>query len=416
VFQFLHAADIHLDSPLRGLARYEGAPVEEIRAATRRAFENLVSLAIQEAVAFVVIAGDLYDGDWKDYNTGLFFNRQMGRLAEAGIRVFVVAGNHDAASQISKALRPPGNVHFFSTEAAETVALEALGVALHGRGFATREVIEDLSLDFPAALPGLFNLGVLHTSLNGRPGHEPYAPCHLDGLRSKGYQYWALGHVHQREVVSAEPWIVFPGNIQGRHARETGPKGCSLVTVSDHSVQQVEHRDLDVLRWQVCEVDLAGVADLDEALERIAEALRAAEREAEGRLLAARLRLTGASAAHGRLHAERGRVEAECRALAGSNAWLEKLEIDTRPEVESGPETAQTVLGDLLATVQGLDPQVAPLDELAAELQDLRRKLPHELLSGAEPFDPTDVETLRGELEDVKALLMERLLSRYSGT
>ena len=103
--------------------------------------------------------------------------------------------------------------------------LEDLGLAVHGQGFAKREVTEDLSSAYPQADPHLFNIGLLHTCLDGKPGHEPYAPCTVDGLRSKGYQYWALGHVHNREVVSQDPWIVFPGNIQGRHARETGSQG-----------------------------------------------------------------------------------------------------------------------------------------------------------------------------------------------
>ncbi len=225
MIKFIHAADIHLDSPLVGLERYDGAPVDEIRGATRRALENLVRLATEEHASFVLIAGDVYDGDWKDYNTGLFFVKQMARLKEAGISVYLVAGNHDAASVITKSLRMPDNVAFLSTERPETMLIDRLGIALHGQGFPAREVTEDLSIAYPDAMAGMFNIGLLHTSVDGRSGHEPYAPCTLDGLRSKGYDYWALGHVHAREVLSEDPWIVFPGNMQGRHVRETGPKG-----------------------------------------------------------------------------------------------------------------------------------------------------------------------------------------------
>src|SRR5690554_5608822 len=204
-FRFIHAADIHLDSALHGLERYEGAPVEEIRSATRRAFDNLVELAIDEQVAFVLLAGDLYDGDWKDYNTGLYFSERMGRLREAGIRVFMIAGNHDAASQITKHLRLPDNVKAFSTHSPETAFVEELSVAIHGQGFVSRAVTDDLSQAYPPGDAQLFNIGLLHTCLDGKPGHEPYAPCTVSGLRSKGYQYWALGHVHKREEVSREP-------------------------------------------------------------------------------------------------------------------------------------------------------------------------------------------------------------------
>src|SRR5262249_21567667 len=156
MFKFLHAADIHLDSPLQGLERYEGAPLEQIRQATRRALENLVRLALDEQVAFVLIAGDLYHGDWKDYNTGLFLVKQMNRLREANIPVFLIAGNHDAANKMTRTLRLPENVTLLSSEWPETCVLEDIGVAIHGQGFAAAAVTEDLSERYPHAKRGYF--------------------------------------------------------------------------------------------------------------------------------------------------------------------------------------------------------------------------------------------------------------------
>ena len=419
--KFLHAADIHLDSPLRGLERYEGAPAEEIRGATRRAFERLVDLALEEEAAFVLLAGDLYDGDWKDYNTGLFFTHQMARLERAGIRVFAVAGNHDAASQITRVLRPPGNVRVFSTRRPESAILEDLGVALHGQGFAVPAVREDLAAGYPPAVPHLFNIGLLHTSLDGRPGHDPYAPCSVAGLRSRGYQYWALGHVHEREVVSREPWIVFPGNLQGRHARETGPKGATLVTVEDREVVRVEHRDLDVFRWAVREVDLRGAADAGEALDRVREALEDEVAAAEGRGLAVRLRLEGACPAHEELAADPGRWVQECRSIGSATGdgavWIEKVALRTRSAREMGEgAAADEALGGLLRSLRDLEADPAPLAALAAELGELRRKLPAELFAAGEPldgvFDLSDPEALRGLLGEVGDLLVARLLAR----
>lgn len=273
MFKFIHAADIHLDSSPRGLARYEGAPVEQLRGATRRALENLIELAIAEKAAFVLLVGDLYDGDWKDYNTGLFFAAQMAKLREANIHVFLVAGNHDADSQITRHLRLPDNVTMFPTQAPERKVLADFDVALYGQGFHTRAVTKDLSVAYPEPDPTLFNIGLLHTSVDGREGHEPYAPCTVEGLRSKGYDYWALGHVHKREILHEDPWIVFPGNTQGRHVRETGPKGCLLVTVQDGRVLP-EFRGLDMLRWSVCEVDVSGTATAEEALDRVSHCAR----------------------------------------------------------------------------------------------------------------------------------------------
>ena len=224
MFKFIHAADIHLDSPLRGLEQYEGAPVQEIRDAARRALANLVDLAIEQKVAFVLIAGDIYDGDWRDYNTGLYFVDQIRRLREANIRLYLISGNHDAANRMTRTLRMPENVTFFSADAPETALIPELDVAIHGQSFATAAVYEDLSEGYPAAKSGCINIGMLHTCASGREGHDRYAPCSIEGLKAKGYDYWALGHVHIREILSEKPLIAFSGNMQGRHVRETGAK------------------------------------------------------------------------------------------------------------------------------------------------------------------------------------------------
>ncbi len=254
MFKFLHAADIHLDSPFQGLERYEGAPAEQMRQATRRAFANLVQLALSEQVQFVLIAGDLYDRDWRDYGTGLFFVNQITRLRQANIPAFVIAGNHDAANKMTRTLRFQADV-MLRTDEPQTCLLKDLDVAIHGQGFAAEAVTDDLSKHYPAARSGLFNIGLLHTCATGRDGHARYAPCTIDGLLTKRYDYWALGHIHKREVLHTDPCIVFPGNIQGRHIGETGAKGCMLVTVHDNHRVEVEFRCLDVLRWERCSVD-----------------------------------------------------------------------------------------------------------------------------------------------------------------
>ena len=419
--KFIHAADIHLDSSLHGLEHYEGAPVEEIRSATRRAFDNMIELAIDEGIDFVLLAGDLYDGDWKDYNTGLYFMERMGRLREAGLRVFMVAGNHDAASQITKHLRLPDNVTVFATRAPERIILDDINVVIHGQGFTTRAVTDDLSQAYPQRDPQYFNIGLLHTCLDGKPGHEPYAPCTVDGLRSKGYQYWALGHVHKREEVSKDPWIVFPGNIQGRHIRETGPKGCTLVTVEEGEVTGVEHRDLDVMRWSLCELDISASETVDDIYEQVREGLQSALDAAEGRPVAVRLVLQGACSAHSALHADRERWIQEYRALAtglgGAGVWLEKVSIKTKPSVSADEVLERDdALSGLLCAIRDIELDASALDELADEISALRQKLPAELLSGDDPYDPTDPAVLKDTLEDIKELLVNRLLSTEKGS
>ncbi len=420
MFKFLHAADIHLDSPLRGLEQYDGAPVEQIRGATRQAFVNLVDLAIAERVAFVLLAGDLYDGDWKDYNTGLFFAAQMTRLREAGIRAFLIAGNHDAASQLTRYLRLPDNVTMFSVQQPETVHLDAFNVALHGQGFYARAVTDDLSVAYPQPEPHLLNIGLLHTSVDGREGHEPYAPCSRDGLLLKGYDYWALGHVHRREILHREPWIVFPGNIQGRHVREVGPKGCTLVTVQGDQIISATHRDLDVLRWAVCNVDVSGAATADDVVDHVRQALERELAASGGRPLAVRVRLLGACKAHGELAAHHERWTNEIRTVAtdvgNGTLWIEQVKLHTHAQADLDQMLARDdAMGDLLRSLLDWDTDEPFLQEVANEFRDLVRKLPAELRSGDEAIDLNNPQTLRQAAEDVKHLLLARLLSQEDG-
>ena len=232
----------------------------------------MIDLARAEDVAFVVIAGDLYDGDWKDFSTGLFFAEEMRRL---GRPCFLLRGNHDARSVITRSLRAPDNVREFSSRTCDSFTLDGLDVVLHGHSFPNRAVPEDLSAGYPLPRAGMLNIGVLHSSAEDRGEHETYAPCSVAGLILKGYDYWALGHVHGRRVLCERPWVIFPGNTQGRHARETGSKGCSLVRIEDRRVVSVEHRAVDVLRWASLDVDADG-ADDALLISRITDAVRSA--------------------------------------------------------------------------------------------------------------------------------------------
>ncbi len=408
--KFVHAADLHLDSPLSGLSKYEGAPVEQIRGATRRALENLVELCLDESADLLLIAGDLYDGDWRDYSTGLFFAKQMAALRAGNVQVVWIRGNHDAASKLTAHLNLPENVRELGHKKPESFLLEGLGVAVHGQGFEVREVTRDLSLLYPEPAPSLFNIGLLHTALEGRVGHAPYAPCKLSALADRGYDYFALGHVHTREVLSEAPWIVFPGNLQGRHARETGAKGASLVTVEDERVRAVEHRALDEVRWHVAEADVSGERSIDGALERVREALTRAVAASEGRLAAIRVRVHGASSAHEQLRSRAERVVEEVRALTldlAGDAWVEKVELETRPLGERIPlREREDAIGELLRGLSGLADDDAALLELGAELAELKRKLPPELREGPDAVDLESPAALRRLLAEVESTLV----------
>jgi len=410
MFRFIHTADPHLDSPLQGLEAHEGAPVALLRGATRRAFEKLVQLAIDEQVDFVVIAGDIYDGDWKDYSTGLFFRGQMVRLCDKGIPVYLIAGNHDAASVISKKLSLPENVQVFSTRTTESKEVPGHPVVIHGRGFPNRAVPENLAKEYPPAAIDKFNLGLLHTSLTGKPGHDTYAPCSEADLREKGYGYWALGHIHQPEVISQDPWIVFAGNCQGRHIKETGPRGCRVVTVNDSlQVESAEWRTLDVLRWQELTVDLSGCDEEKEALRRASAAMTTAVAEAVGRLVAARLVLSGATLLHGSLHRDQHRWRAELLARAqdqGAEAiWIERIKIATTPVYD----VAQLAERDALTktVVESLDHAHETMPTLPAEMMDMLEVLPPEVRQEIEAEWGEDQR--RAVLNDVRAIILDAL-------
>lgn len=413
MFRFIHAADPHLDSPLQGLEVHDGAPVDVLRGATRRAFENLVQLAIDEAVHFVVIAGDLYDGDWKDYSTGLFFRSQMVRLKGSGIPVYLISGNHDAASVISKKLSLPDNVHVFSTRTAESFEVPGLPVVIHGRGFPNRAVPENLALEYPSAIPGKFNLGLLHTSLTGLPGHDTYAPCSEQDLRAKGYGYWALGHIHQPAVISEAPWIVFAGNCQGRHARETGPRGCRLVSVNvSGEVESVEWRTLDVVRWQDVQVNLDALEKETAAVQRIREALADSVEKADGRLVAARITLTGASPLHGSLHRENQRWRAEILGIAqdfGEDAvWIEQVKIATAPVYDLRELAERDTLTNIV--LETLEQATHDLNDLPDDIQEMLSVLPAEVRTEVEREWQTDQRA--SLMEDVRAIILESLQTK----
>ena len=411
--RFIHASDLHIDSPLRGLDRYDGAPVDRLRSATRSALERLVDRALTERVDFLLLAGDIYDRDWQDFHTGLFFRGQMVRLERAGIRCFIVQGNHDAQGVISRQLTLPSNVTVFSSRAAQTIRLDDLSVAIHGRSFPEREVNEDLVPSYPPPVPGFFNIGLLHTSLTGRAGHDTYAPTDLPTLVAKGYDYWALGHVHAREVLNERPRIVFCGNLQGRHAKETGVKGCELVTVEAGRIE-AEFIALDVVRWSQLSVPLDGVDRLESLNEAFARALEPVLAGTTDRLHAVRVTLTGSTELHRLEAAQPGTLAAAMHAAAQdigtAEIWIEQVRLDlSTPLDRARAAQRQDAVGELVRlvdTIAGDDTEL--MRRAQVELGDLLGAMPAEVTAGDVPRldDPAELRSL---LMDAEATVLARL-------
>ena len=373
--KFIHTADIHLDSPLSGLTAYKDAPAELLRTVTRDAFARLIDVAIEEAVDFMVIAGDLYDGTWKDYNTGHFFCREMGRLNKASIPVYLLYGNHDADSEMTKKLTLPANVHIFDSRKANSFHIDALKVALHGRSYKEAATLDNLASGYPAPVAGWLNIGVLHTALGGYAAHANYAPCTLAELTAKGYQYWALGHVHEHAVLQTDPWVVFPGNLQGRHIRETGARGAMLVTADEVDIQTVERLLVDALRWHRVEVDASSAATLAEVTRLVGQAFEALMAASPEHLyLCTRVCIQGKTAAHGELFGLemqlREDILGQAAALGMERLWVEKVSLETQPSLDAAQMANRS---DAIADLQNfLADAPDDADLLASLLDDLR--------------------------------------------
>jgi DNA repair protein SbcD/Mre11 len=376
-FRFLHAADLHLGSPFLGLAQKDEEVAARFAKASRSAFEDLVTKALEEGVSFVVIAGDVFDGEWKDASIALFLNRQLARLSNRGIPTFLLRGNHDAESLVAKSLTWSETVFEFSTRRPETHRIKDLRVALHGRGFPHREVVENYAVDYPAPLAGWFNIGVLHTAC-GRTGHENYAPCTVADLAARGYDYWALGHVHAFEIVSRDPWIVYPGNLQGRSIRECGERGAVIVEVADGVVAAVRRVVTDYARWAEVFVDAAPHTDETGLLRAVEAEVRPQAKAAEGRLVAVRVVLTGATSLHARFIADRDRLRDEVEAAAqrcADDIWLERLRIDTVEPQRPSSDAALAEI-DLAAALQKCEADVAVRARVAELVRMVKEKLP----------------------------------------
>ena len=248
--------------------------------------------------------------------------------------------------------------------------------------------------------------------MEGDKGHSRYAPCQLDDLRSRSYDYWALGHVHTRENLLEGPWVAFPGNIQGRHIREDGAKGCLVVTVDKSLVKECRFEPLDVVRWEVCDVDATGAVDTDDVLTRTIDQLRIMTQNADNRLLAVRIEIQGGCPAHAALLANHAHLVQEIRSQSvqnvGEQAWIEKVHLRTKLPGESQPVAGDGPLEELRQLIQELRDNEQTLVELAAPLDDLRRKLPAEIMG--DDLALGEAATLRRLLDQVEPVLLQRLL------
>lgn len=414
VYRFLHTADIHLDSPLRTLALRNPELSELIGLATRRSFVRIIDLCLDEEVDALVIAGDLYDGEQTSMKTARFLAEQLGRLHQAGIRAFIIRGNHDALSKITAELVMPDSVKVFGA-VAETISIDrapgGFPVAIHGLSFAKPQAPESLLRHYAVPVPDAVNIGIMHTSLGGSAGHDLYAPCSVADLRQTGFRYWALGHIHKRSAVEdASSAIVMAGIPQGRDINEDGPKSVSLVTIRDDRSVVIEERQIAVAQFERLVVDVSKAADWRDVVIEAEGMLERLSSRVSADHLVARVEVTGATELAWRIRRDVDilRTELETHGAKTGNVWIEK--VVTSPVAATRQDVRTGALDELAAIIDSeIHGSTEYREEVRSIADELRGQLPAEL---REIFgrDEASFESLLAQFaEDGAAQVMARL-------
>jgi DNA repair exonuclease SbcCD nuclease subunit len=413
-FTFVHAADLHLDTPFEGVGRVLPAIADVLRDASLRAWERLVDLVLARDAAFLVLAGDLYDGAERGIRAQLQLRRGFERLAERGVPVFVVYGNHDPLVGWSAVSSWPPGVHVFGSAAVESAPAMRGGKLLamvHGRSFARSDCSENLALDFRRGREAALHVGLLHANAGNQPGHAVYAPCTLEDLDRAAMDYWALGHVHRRTYLRQGPgWVVYPGNTQSRRraAGESGAKGAVVVQAEDDRVVGVEFAALDSVRFVDVEADVSHFSDVSALRALLAGRAEELQQVHRGCALLLTAVLSGRRAPSLGLSRpdESEEVLDDLRRGAGGHTpfvWWSAIEDMTAPEVDPAPlverddligavlRHAEDLIGDAPRRARFLDQCCEPLlQRWIAEL------------------DPADAEAIVQEGRDLVFELLRR--------
>ncbi|MDH5761416.1 MAG: DNA repair exonuclease [Nitrospinota bacterium] len=305
-FRFIHCSDLHIDSPFKGFSAIRPDWADRLREAPLRSFLKIVDLAISEQVDAVLISGDVFDGEDKSLQAQFKFRRGLQTLSEHGIPTFIAHGNHDPLNTWSTTLDWPEKVNVFPGSRVSSIPVKKDGRTLahiYGTSFHQRDVFDNLALQFNRQQEAGFAVAVLHANVGGHPDHDPYAPCAMDDLVTRGMDYWALGHIHAREVMRrSNPAIVYCGNSQGRFFKESGPKGCYLVTLKEGADPDIQFMATDTIRFMEVTLDLSSCVTPDDVVAEMIGQCQMLMEQAEGRSLVVRQTLTGRTEVHPLLH------------------------------------------------------------------------------------------------------------------
>lgn len=413
-FRFLHTADIHLDSPLRSLAMRNPELAEIVGDASWQAFIAIVDLCLAERVDALVIAGDLYDGDQTSMKTARFLGTQMGRLHEAGVKVLKIRGNHDALSRISKQLLFPDTVTIFGGRPAEVLlASTGLDVVFHGLSFSQSKAPESLLPKYAPPKDGAVNIGIMHTSLAGAPGHDVYAPCNVADLHGHGFDYWALGHIHSRTVHAGARTVVMPGMPQGRDINEAGEKSVTLVTVRDDRSIEIEERATSIAQFERATIDIGEAVEWADIVRSVRSAMEQRRAAVEAPHLILRIALTGSSPLAWQAIRDRDLLltEAEQAGTQTGSVWVEKLDLAVTPESEVDDDGADPV-HELLETMHFSARSEAFRAEARAIIDRMINELPAEARDFAGRDEASASEFLDRAIAEGADLVAARLKDR----
>ncbi len=380
-FSFIHAADLHLGSPFKGAGSKVPASAALLRSATYEAFSRLISLCLEQKPAFLLVAGDVFDQSGRSIQAQLTFRDGLARLSDAGIETFVVTGNHDPWEAWSRRMQWPERAHRFSSHHAETRVAHAAGTpvaAITGISYRTRREARNLSGLLRPDGSELYQIALLHANCGGHPGHDTYAPCTVTDLQARGFDYWALGHIHEAVCMATAPHIVYPGCTQGLSIRESGPHGCWLASVASDGRTELAFHSLDVARWQTAAVSIDGMEGLEQLDAAIGMGLEKVRAKGQDRPVIARLTVTGRGPLYEVLRQPGAKTELADRARQLGEAfsppvWVQDLAVDCRPGMDLAArrkaddlaaqilDTADTLAAEGVSSSDGLLPALRVL-------------------------------------------------------
>ncbi|MCC9022577.1 metallophosphoesterase family protein [Bacillus nakamurai] len=393
---FIHAADLHLDSPFYGISHLPEPVYARIKESTFHSVSRLIDDAFREKADFVLLSGDLFDEANRSLKAQLFLRKQFTRLQEAEIQVFVIFGNHDHLGGDWTPIEWPGNVHIFTSDTPEEKSYfknGKLAASIYGCSYPERIVTVNQASRYRKATGAPFHIGMLHGTLSGAEGHDPYCPFTKEDLEKSGMDYWALGHIHKRQVLSPRhPAAIYPGNIQARHLKETGPKGYYLVQVTNGDISYEFKQAHDIL-WEEIELDISGAEQMT-SLMKTASAAFAGFRAA-GRPACVKLVLCGESPRFW-TEAPSGITEEFLSALqeeeAEEECFVWPLAIEDRTDQKASGELLDPFFGGLLQDIE----QCADMNEVFEALERhpvYRRQMPS--------FADEDIQDIKRQAQTV---------------